>query len=111
VLGARSVEMRACLSPEVEKVLEPRGRDESGPRAAPLEERVRGDRRPVGEAIDTVDPECDGRGGDRLLLPSRRGHLRRAHLSARDEDGVRERPADVDPKRPHGGIVALERLV
>ena len=50
MLGAEAVEMGARLPAQVEEVLEARVADVRGARAAPLEERVRGDGRPVREA-------------------------------------------------------------
>ncbi len=46
------VEVRAILPPQVEDVLEALGCDERGAGAAPLEQRVRRDRRPVREALE-----------------------------------------------------------
>ena len=61
---------RAGLPPEVEEMLEARRRHERRPCAAPLEQRVRRDRRPVREAIDVLEPErC--RGGDNGFLLAR----------------------------------------
>ncbi len=46
------VERRAVLPPDLDHVAEPLGGDERGSRAAPLEQRVRRDRRPVREHAD-----------------------------------------------------------
>ena len=54
--GAEPVEVRAVLAPQVEHVLEALGRDERRPRAAPLEQRVRRDRRPVREPLERRRP-------------------------------------------------------
>ena len=51
---AEPVEVRAGLAAQMEEVLEARRRDERRPRALPLEQRVRRDRRPVREALDVV---------------------------------------------------------
>ena len=100
MLRAEPVEVRAGLAPEVQDVLEPRRRDERGASPLPLEQRVRGDRRAVREAVDALG--ADGARGrrDRLLLPARGRDLRRADLAVGEEDGVRERPADVDAEDP-----------
>ena len=75
---ARPVEMRARLAAQVEQVLEARIGDERRPRALPLEQRVRRDRRPVRER-STVAGAGGPRGrDDRFLLPRGRQNLRRA---------------------------------
>ncbi len=98
VRRARPVEVRARLPAQVQQVLEALVRDERRPRAAPLEQRVRRDGRPVGEAIDGagVRPDRAGRGENGVLLPPRRRHLRRPQPPVLEQYGVRERPADVD---------------
>jgi hypothetical protein len=108
MLGARPVQMCARLPAQMEEVLEARRGHERCPGTASLEERVRSDRRPVGEALDTFHSERGGRRDDRLLLACRRRNLRRAHLAVGDEHGVRERPADVDPERAHRGILSVD---
>ena len=50
MLGAEAVEVRARLAPQMEQVLEARVRDVGDAGAAPLEQRVRGNRRAVREA-------------------------------------------------------------
>jgi hypothetical protein len=49
---AQAVEVRSRLPAQVQQVLESHGCDERRPRALPLEQRVRGDGRPVREALD-----------------------------------------------------------
>ena len=99
VLGTRPVEVRTVLPSEMEEMLEARRRDERRPSTPPLEKRVRGDRRPVGEAVDVFCADLPGGREHGLLLAARRRHLRRRDLPVRDQDGVRERPADVDSER------------
>ena len=101
--------MRAVLPPQVQHVLESVRRDERGARTAPLEQRVRRDRRPVRESLELV--RADGlRGGEhRLLLPARRRHLRRPQLVAVEQDGVGERAADVDAEDRHGETATEHR--
>ena len=96
MIDARPVEIGAGLAAQVEQVLEARGRHERGRRAAPLEQRVRRDRRPVREAVDLVCPDELGRREHGLLLSLRGRHLRRAHDSVGDENRVGEGAADVD---------------
>ena len=106
MLGARPIEMSAGLTSQMKDVLEARCADERGPCATPLEERVRGDRRAVREAIHAVRPDRSSGRQDRLLLVFSRSHLRGPHFTLRDEHGVGERPADVDPERAHRRIPA-----
>ncbi len=106
VLGARPIEVRPRLAAEVQEVLEALVRHERRARAASLQERVRGDRRAVREAVDprcTYRPRCSD---DRLLLPPRRRDLRDAELAVGHEDRVGEGPADVDAQDTHAGIRA-----
>ncbi len=105
MLRAGPVEMGAGLASQVEDVLEARRAHEGGPRAAPFEQRVRGDRGPVREAIHRLRADLPSGCQHRLLLMLSRGHLRRSHLAVRDEYGVGEGPADVDPERAHRRIL------
>ncbi len=105
MLGARPVEMGASLPSQVKDVLEARCADERRPRAAPLEERVRGDRRAVREAIHALRSDRSSGRQHRLLLVFSRSHLRGPHLALRDEHGVGEGSADVDPERAHRHIL------
>ena len=104
MLRARPVEVRPRLAAEVQDVLEALVRDEGGPRAAPLEQRVRRDRRPVREAVDVLGAGCARSRDDRLLLSRGGRDLRDPDVPVRQEDGVRERPPDVDSERAHAGI-------
>src|SRR5206468_312981 len=52
--GARSVEVRARLPPQMQEMLESRSRHEGGARSLPLEQRVGRHGRPVREALDLV---------------------------------------------------------
>ena len=108
---AEPVEMSARLPTQVEQVLEPGGRDERRLRALALEERVRRDGRPVREALQVA--RADGSSGreHRLLLARRGRHLGRRDAAILDEDGVRERAADVDAENAHGANVRGRRCV
>ena len=103
---AEPVQMRARLPPQVQQMLEALVADERGAGAAPLEQRVRRDRRPVREPLDVLRPDRAHRGEDGLLLPRRRRHLRRPHAAAVEQHGVRERPADVDAEDRHAAYSA-----
>ncbi len=79
VVEIEPVQMRTILSAQVQQVLEALRRDERRARSLPLEERIRGDRRPVTEARE---PGASGgyehgpRGFyHRLLLARTRRHL------------------------------------
>jgi hypothetical protein len=105
VFGARPVEVSAILAPEVEQVLEARGGDERGARAAALEDRIRRDRRPVREALDLGEVErLDGREHG-LLLPCGRRHLDRPNAALVHDHGVCERPAHADAEKRHPATV------
>ncbi len=108
MLDARPVQVRAGLPAQVEDVLEALVRHERRPRAAPLEQRVRRDRRPVREALDVLGADGGGGRDDRLLLPCARRDLRDPDLAVRDEHRVGERSADVDPERAHRRILDHE---
>ena len=99
---AEPVEAGAVLAPDLEQVGEARGRDQRGPRAALLEQRVGADRHPVREALDLRRPRpgaferrLDRRQHPLRLILGGRGRLRREHLLAVEQDRVRERPTDV----------------
>ena len=100
--GAEPVEVRAILAAQVQHVLEAVGRHERSPRPAPLQQRVRRDRRPVREALELIRPDrlsgCEHRF---LLIPCCR-HLRRAQLAVLEQDGVGEGAAHVDAQDGHG---------
>ena len=100
--GAEPVEVRAILPAQVEHVLEALGRHERRPRAAPLQQRVGRDRRPVREALELAGADRRRRGEHRLLLVPRRRHLRRAQLAVLEQDGVGEGAAHVDAQDGHG---------
>ena len=76
------VEVRHAHPPQLEHVAEALGRDERRPRAAALEHGVRGDGRPVHDALDRVAPSpASSRDGvdDRAVVGRRRReHLREA---------------------------------
>ena len=103
MLGTESVEVGSVLPPEVQNMLEAVGRDEGGPSASPLEQGVRGDRRPVREALDArrARPPRPRRaptppGGARSApSPSRTRPVR-------EQDGVGEGAAHVDAEDRHG---------
>ncbi len=100
--GAEPVEVRAILAAEMEYVLEAVGRHERRPRAAPLQQRVRRDRRPVREPLELAGADRGRRGEHRLLLVAGRRHLRRPQLVAIEQDGVGEGAAHVDAQDGHG---------
>ena len=104
MLGARPVQVRARLAAQVQDVLEALVRHERRPRAAPLEQGVRRDRRSVREAVDVHCAHGRGSRDHRLLLAGGGRHLRRPDLPVGDENRVREGASDVDPERAHGGI-------
>jgi hypothetical protein len=101
MLGARAVEVRAGLAPQVQDVLEALVRDERRSRAAALEQGVRRDRRPVREAADLASSDRRRGLDHRLVLPRRRRHLRDPNVSVRDQHGVREGTSDVDSQHAH----------
>ncbi len=68
VRSAQAIELGAALAPECDEVGEALGRDQGGPRAAPLEQRVGRDRHPVGEALDLA---CGAPGTLERLLDGR----------------------------------------
>ena len=100
---AQPVQVRPRLPPQVEQMLEAGVADERRARAAPLEQRVRRDRRPVREPLEHNVPRADGarRGEHRLLLPRRGRDLRHPDLPVRDEHRVGERPAHIDAENRH----------
>ena len=69
---AEAVQVRPGLTAQVQEVLEAGRADEGRPRALPLEQRVRGDRRPVREPLQrsVAAPTC-GRGLDNRAPPAR----------------------------------------
>jgi hypothetical protein len=103
----QAVEARARLAAEEEEVAEPLGGDERGARQAAREQRVRRHGRAVHEVrhVPGLDARARQhlarRGHDALLLARRAQHLGRDHAVGADEDGVGERPADVDAERGH----------
>ena len=103
VAVAEAVEMGARLPPQVQDVLEAGGGDEGRARALALEERVRGDRRPVREALERrpVAPTSAAAFDHRVLLRAGGRHLRRAELAVVEEHGVREGASDVDSEDRH----------
>ena len=105
MLGARPVQVRAGLAPELKQVLEALGRDECGTCSSALEQRIRGDRRPVREAVDLDRAGRRCRSEHRLLLAWPGRHLGGPHVPIRDEHGVGEGPPDVDAQCTHGCIL------
>ena len=108
VLSAETVEMRAVLPAQVEQMLEPLGRDERGSRAAPLEERVRGDRRAVPGPLDRarLGTDCGGGRQDRVCLPPRRRHLGDPQLAVAEKHRVGKGASDIDAENAHGATVS-----
>ena len=101
VVLAEPVEVRSGLAAEVEEVLEALGRDEGRARALALEQRVRGDGRPVREALELAGADRAGRGEHGLLLARGGRDLRGRDPALVHEDGVREGAADVDAENAH----------
>ena len=100
MLRAGPVQVRSRLAAEVEDVLEAPVRDERRPRAAALEQRVRGDRRAVREAVHR--PGADGlRSRDDGLLLARGGRdLGRANRpSATSTASVKVPPTSIPSAR------------
>jgi hypothetical protein len=100
------VEVRHPHPPQLEHVAEALGRDHRRTRAAPLEHRVRRDRRPVHDLVHVGERrERGGRLDDRAVVRRRR----REHLAERDaavvagEDDVGEGAADVGAHPRHSG--------
>ena len=102
--------MRTVLTAQMKDVFEARRADERRSRAAPLEERVRGDRRPVREAFDRLRADRPRGCEHRFLLTFCREHLRCSNLAVRDEHGVGEGAADVDPERTHRRMVTVTEV-
>ena len=110
---AEPVQVRPRLPAQVEQVLEPVGRDEGRARALALEQRVRGDGRPVREALEARRRRPRGR----RRAPTPPGAPRSATFAVviaavLDEDGVREGAADVDAENAHAAKTdSYERTV
>jgi hypothetical protein len=102
VVVAQPVEVSPRLAAQVEDVLEAFGGNEGRARSRPLEESVRGDGRAVREALDPLGAERGHRREDRVLLPGRGRNFDRLDRATIDEDGIGERPADVDAENGHG---------
>ena len=86
----------------MEQVLEALGADERRARALALEERVRGDGRPVREQLDLISADRRRCREHRLLLPGGGRNLGRPKLVlVREQDRIRERAADVDAEDGH----------
>src|SRR6266545_2802781 len=97
--------MGTRLAPQVEQVLEAGGGDERRPSPLSLQERVRGDSRPVCEALELAGADSSRRGEHALLLTGRCRHLCSRDPSVRDEDCVREGAAHVDAEDRHGATL------
>ena len=106
VVDARAVEVRAGLSAQVEHVLEALVRHERRARTAPLEERVRRDRRAVREAVDVRGAHGGGGADDGVLLPRGRRHLRDADRpSSTSTASVNVPPTSIPSARMSGILV------
>ena len=93
-------------------MLEPGGRDERRLRALALEERVRGDRRPVREALEVAGADGAGGRGTDSSWRAAVGTFAVEIAAVLDEDGVRERAADVDAENAHAAKAdSYERTV
>ena len=82
-------------------MLEPLVGEERRPRAAALEQRVRGDGRAVCEALDPRRSDGSRRRQHGFLLPEGTRNLRRPYAPVVEEHRVRERPADIDAQDRH----------
>ena len=108
--GAQAVEVGARLAAELDDVGEALGGDEHGARAAALEQRVGRDGHAVREDLDVGGARAGAlehglhRGEHALgLVGGRRRRLGGDQPPAGDEDGVGERPADVDAEEHVSG--------
>ena len=113
------VEHRDPQAAHLEHVAEALRRHERGPRAEPLEHRVRGDRGGVDDAVDLAARDAAvGEQGDCALddpagvVVGRRQHLGGAHGAVvAEQHDVRERAADVDAEAvAQGRLTVPERL-
>jgi hypothetical protein len=102
MVGAEPVELGPVLPPQMKQVLEALSADECRARASALEERVRGDGRPMREPVDLISADrcrCRKHG---FFLPARGWNLGRQELVlVREQDRIRERAADVDAEDGH----------
>ena len=98
---AEAIEVGSVLPPQVQEVLEAGGCHKRRPRALPLEQRVRGDRRPVREPLELLGADRDRRRQHRLLLALGGSHLGRPQLAVRDQHRVGERAADIHAEDCH----------
>ena len=114
---ARPVELGAGLAAELDDVGEAGGRDQRGAGAAALEQGVRCDGHPVGEAADVgslgagpVEHGVDGRHHAVGLVGRRRRRLGCEQLAVAGEDHrVGEGAADVDPEEHRRTLTAATR--
>ena len=88
--------MRSRLAAEMEEVLEPLGSDEGRPRALALEQRVRGDRCPVREALELAARTAWAAASTESSWRDEVGTFAVVIRPLVDEDGVSEGAADVD---------------
>ena len=107
--AARVVEARPVLAADLEQVGEAAGRDQRGPRAALLEQRVGSHRHPVGEPLDVaglrpgaLEHLLDRGDHPAGLVVGRARDLGRVQALAVEQRGVGEGPADVDAQE-HAG--------
>ena len=105
MVDVEPVEMRTILPPQVQQVLEATRGDERGPRPLALEQRIRGDGRPVREPVQSGQPgllEHERRRlDDGIFLPGAGRYLRRMQPALGQQGGVGERAADVDAEDRH----------
>jgi hypothetical protein len=102
MVSAEPVELGPILPPQMEQVLEALGADECRPSALALQQRVRGHRRPVCEALDLSRADRRRCREHRLLLSARGRNLGRPQVVlVREQDRIRERAADVDAENGH----------
>src|SRR5262249_19529311 len=114
------VHVVAALAPDLERVAEAGRREESRPRALPLDQRVGGERRAVGRRADVArgDPPVLEQRLDALLdavgrVLGRGEHLAGAERPGRPDqgEGGGDRPADIDtkPRRHEGSLPSVAR--
>ena len=102
MLCAEPIELRSILAPQVQHLLEAIGADEGRARALALEQGIRGHGCAVREPLELDCFDRRGRREHRLLLPPRGRNLGRSQLVlVREQDGIRERAADVDAEDGH----------
>jgi hypothetical protein len=102
-VGAGAVKLRTRLPSQVQKVLEAGIRHERRARTFAFEQRVRCDGRAVCEPRDARGAHRARGREHRLFLAGSGQHLRGRDAPVLEQDGVGERPADIDAEDRHSG--------